>query len=757
MTRAKRLRHARGPLDDLMHVADEFWFIRKRPRLLRALQFFIGILAVVFSVGLLACLTAYLGLRFYSADIKDLQGKPLDWSKLSRPDYKKLSSYVYDRNGEIIGRFFTEVRDPVKIDEVPTLLVKGFVAAEDKRFYLHSGVDFLAISRAFLLQTFHRFGFRYGQKSGASGITQQTARLLYADEIDAFRNLEPTYSRKWKEARVAVQLEKRYSKNRILEGFFNSIYFGHGVNGVAEAARFYFGKDIRKDKLTLREIAILVSLDKSPIRYCPIFHAPEKSGSEQSKGSELLQEMSRITLARDRYNWVLGRMLDEGYINNEDYRSSLFGKNDPPELSLLHITPLKNAEFGHGSRMVKELLLVDGFKDGTITSQGGLRIKTSFDASVQKIVSEELERQYLELNREITTTEKIEGAAVVIENRTGKIVALVGGHNFEETQFNRALSLRSPGSVFKPFTYAAAFEKHGKTFDDRICNCPFSLPDKIDIRGRVLKRWVPKNFKEKNPVPSGYIPLPIGLIRSVNLATLDLARRIGIKSVIETANSMGVWGNKNETRDSDGNIWFKRFGANDNPKGLEPYLPTAIGGSGASLLELTSAFSDFARDGTYIQPVIILEIRDSEGRLLYQAPERQEKRVLSEETSRKITILLRAVTKMGTAKIAMRDIRQQVAVKTGTSNGPEDLSMIGYTPEYTIGVRFGYDMPKAIEVPEYMKRVSGGAETQVSGGWVAGLVWRRILDRMYANRNTVDFSPEVESGLQEILGKYGNR
>lgn len=737
----------------------DFILIKRRPR--------------IFKLFLAACLLLFFStvggiwyLFFYSADIKNDYGDHIDFNKLEKAGLR-CTSFVYSSDNKVIGRFFYEVRDPVKYDEVPDLLVKGFVAAEDQRFFYHPGIDVIAIGRAFVIDLFHKIGFKYGKRSGASTITQQLARLLYADELPEFKTRQQSYKRKIKEMRVAIQVDRRYNKQMIMEGFLNRIYFGHGINGISEASRYYFGKNIKKDPLTLREIAILVSLNKSSTTYCPIFHAPTKpvvkitdnkgaeSEVEKQYQKELAQEMTRITLAKERYNWVLGRMLEDGYITQKAYSGAIFKEEEPLELDLLHITPIRNEQFGYGNRIVKEMLFMHGYTDDTIAYYGGLRIETSIDSSIQTIVSEELNKHLAIVNKEkAKQKEKIEGAVVVIENKTGRIVALSGGHDFSETNFNRALSLRSPGSGFKPFTYAAAIEA-GKSFNDVICNCPFTMAARVNSKGQTTKWWSPRNFQEANPVPYGYIPLPTGIIRSVNLATLNLAREIGIKTVIKTAHDMGIWGNQGIERDPENQIWFRTPYADDKSPGLQPYLPTAIGGSGVSLLELTNAFSVFARNGTYIKPSIILRIKDSGGKLLYSVEKPEEKRVLSEYTSHEMTVLLRAVSKIGTGKTALKDLKQQTAVKTGTSNGPEDLLMIGYTPEYTIGVRLGYDTPKTIEIPEYMQKVSGSRTLQVSGGWVAGPLFRKIVARMYEKRQTVEFSPGIENDLNELLAKYG--
>ena len=708
----------------------------------------------------------YTGNLPYIGNLNDDQGQPLDLEKLGKSGLE-VASYVLDKNGVVIGRFFYEIRDPIKYEEIPAQLANGFIAVEDKGFYSHPGVSRQAIGRASLIRFLHAVGFKYGQASGASTITQQLARLLYAEELEEFQNRGQNIWRKLKEARAAIQIEKRFSKGKILEGYLNRIYFGHGVNGVAEAVRLYFGKDIRKDQLTPREIAILASMNKSPKKYCPVFHEPpkpkitpgitaeEKENQEKQCRRELTQEIARIALAKDRFNWALGRMREDDYITEKEYLSALFNAHDLIEPGVLHVTPIKNQYFGYGGRFVKEFLLGDGYKDEDLTHYGGLKIRTSFDSEIQTIATEELNRHLELLNSEIPEgEEKLEGAFVIIETKTGRILAMSGGHDFSETQFNRALALRSAGSAFKPFTYAAAFEFFGKTFEDKICNCPFRM------RGSAKgKSWAPRNFREENPVPLGYIPLPVGLIRSVNLATLYLARIIGIDSVNKVAHKMGVWGEQGILRDDEGQIWFKAPGSEGQApsKGLEPLLPTAIGASDVSLLELTAAYSIFARGGTYIRPSVITEIKDWNGEVLYKAPAPEERRVLSESTCQKITILMRAVTKVGTAKISMRNIEQQVAVKTGTSNGPRDLSMIGFTPELTIGIRIGYDSNKIIELPQYMKRVSGRANMQVSGGWVVGSLWRRFIDRKYEKRPKIEFAPEIEQGMQELLAVYPAR
>lgn len=714
----------------------EYWiFVIKRRRWLRN-TFLAFFLTVIAEIG-----AAYYYVFHYTDDLKNSNGQPIDLDRMAHATFKS-ASYIYASDGAITGRFFfEEIRDPVRLDEVPELLQKAFMSAEDKRFYSHPGVDIQAIVSAGIGNFLRSRGIKVWNRaySGASTIDQQNTRLVYSEEIPEFGTREQTVSRKIKEARIAIQVAKKYPREKILENYLNRIYLGHSAHGVAEAARRYFGKDIRQDKLSLREIAILVSLNKSPALYCPIFHLrPEADEAERDI------EVLRIANARDRYNWVLERMLDDGHITAEEYENVVFNKKDPPDMEF-HLTPLKNPDYGYGNRLVKELLLGRGYTEEELSHYGGLRIYTTFDPKIQRIASEEFETQLALLNEGKNSQDRLNGAFIAIDVRTGRVLALSGGNDFNETQYNRVMASRSPGSGFKPLTYAAAIEYLHKDFFDKICNCPFRM------RGANGKAWAPQNFHEDNPVPYGYIPLATGLIRSVNLPTLNLAREIGMKPIVQLANDMGIHGNPGMVRDSDGEIWLKQPGF-EIKGGLVPLLPTAIGASDVNLLELANAYAVFFRGGVYLRPTLVSEIRSTYGEeVIYQPEEALSKRVLSEDTSNKMLALMRAVTKVGTAKISMRDIEQQVACKTGTSNGPKDVSIWCGTPELVIAVRFGMDDYRVIELPEYMAKVSGRADMQVTGGWVAGPMVRRIVDRIYSEREKVEFSPAVEAELQRIL------
>jgi len=702
----------------------------------------------------------YDGCFFNLGCLTDDKGQPLDLEKLARSEFKK-ASYVYAKNGEETGKYFEEIRDPVRLDEVPKLLQNAFLAAEDKRFYQHSGIDITAIVSAAVGNGLRSRGINIWRRSGgASTITQQLARLEFADEVSDFKTRAQTLSRKLKEARLAIRLEKRYSKKEIFGTYLNYIWLGHGAHGVVSGSMRYWGKNIRKEPLSIREAAILASINKYPVLYDPVFHrplepkidkntAPEAAAKLQEEYEEkLARETIRMATAKDRYNFVLERMRNNGSISLKEYEENLFQKDKNPNTEeLARLSPWKNPAYGYSNRLVKEMLLSWGYSDEDLLYYGGLRIYTTFDPVLQRIASEEFERHLAFLNQSKKPEDRLNGAFVAIEVKTGNILALSGGNDFNETQYNRAMASRSPGSGFKPFTYAAAIEYLHKDFFDQICNCPFAM------RGGGGKTWAPQNFREENPVPYGYIPLSTGLIRSVNLPTLNLAREIGMKAIVQLSNNMGVHGNPGMIRDSDGEIWFKKPGY-EIKGGLVPLLPTAIGASDVNLIELANAYAVFFRGGTYVRPTLVREIKSAYGdETIFRAEPPTGKIILSESTSNKILALMRAVTKIGTSKISMRGIEQQVACKTGTSDGPRDVSMWCGTPELVIAVRFGMDDYRIIELPEYMAKVSGQTDMQVSGGWVAGPLVRRIVDRIYAERKKIEFSPAVEAELQRLLNQ----
>lgn len=718
---------------------------------------------------------------YHHGKLIDDHGQPLDFAKLRNKDFYK-ASYVYDINGQPIGRFFYEARDYMKLEEIPLLVRQAFIAAEDQNFYQyhlnalnttlqfgHFGIDPLAIGRASFLNVINKLTGYY-KKSGGSTIHQQLIRRLHENDVADFRNRTQTIPRKVREGRAAVRLNQLYSKDEILEGFLNLPYFGHGANGVAEAWRVYFDKDLRKDPVTIREVAIVTALNKSPERFCPISHRHQSSSKKLPPETDS-QMVARIIRARDRANYVMERLYKDNYISQTDYQRECFKEDDPLDLDIINFNPIGKKQLVYANRMIKETLIFNGIDDDEITKHAGLKIYSTIDGQIQQILSEEVNKQLAVLNSELPDDNPLEASFVVIDVKTGEIRAISGGHeDVSQMQYNRVLARRSPGSAIKPFVYATALEE-GRTFNDFIRNSG------IRMRGANGKVWAPQNFHEDRPVPMGPIPLPIGFIRSVNLPTIQMILGIenGMEKFIGLANRCGIWGNRNVLKDSEGVVWFKylssleEYSSDDPDQGLVPKLPTVIGASGISLVELAAGYGVFARNGKYIRPTLIKEVLDPDGLSWLKINRPEEKQVISQETAKNITILGRAVTEFGTLKISMRGIPQKVAGKTGTSNtpglniydqpseGPADAMVATWNPEYVILIRFGHDQLRSIEVPEYMKRASGRASMQVSGGWLVGPAARKVWDRMYSDRPKVSFSEDVEYGTAELVAKYGTK
>lgn len=438
----------------------------------------------LFLLGISLLLTIFIILTLYLfilLDIPNLQ---------SIKDYQpKMASLVLDREHKVMKRIYEENRRLVTMAMMPELLPKAFVAAEDARFYQHSGVDIWSIFRAF----FHNI--RAGAKShGGSTITQQVTRSLLLSR-------KKVYSRKVKEAILAYRIDSVMSKDDILYIYLNQIYLGEGAFGVEAAARTYF--DRRVKNLTLGQMALLAGLPQAPSRYTPF---------------------KNMELARKRQVYVLNRMAEEGYITPETARRayeeplSLDRKHDGPlgeGYYVQHVTNYVSSKYG------KELL-----------TGGGLTIYTSMDRTMQQKAKVSIQRGLATLSEKNKKEQKPQAAMVVMEAGSGKVRALVGGADFSISQFDRAIQARrQPGSAFKPIVYAAAMEK-GFTPESIFVDEPLSLAGT-----RRGKTWQPRNF---NNLYYGPTSLKTGLIHSRNIVAIKLLQEVGIDRVVRMARDLGI-------------------------------------------------------------------------------------------------------------------------------------------------------------------------------------------------------------------------
>ncbi|MFC1844898.1 penicillin-binding protein 1A [Thermodesulfobacteriota bacterium] len=582
----------------------------------------------LFLIGISLLLTIFIGLTLYlfiQLDIPNLQ---------SIKDYQpKMASLVLDREHDVIKQIYEKNRRVVSLEKMPELLPKAFVAAEDARFYQHSGVDIWSIFRAL----FHNI--RAGARAhGGSTITQQVTRSLLLSR-------KKVYSRKVKEAILSYRIDSVMTKDDILYIYLNQIYLGEGSFGVEAAARTYFGRGVKD--LTLGQMALLAGLPQAPSRYTPF---------------------RNMELARKRQVYVLNRMAEEGYITAAAARKAY---EEPL---------LLNSEQGdesYGEYYAQYVTNYVGNKYGQeLLTSGGLTIYTSMDRRIQKKADASVKRGLLTFFTKNKQGQKPQAAMVVIESGSGKVRALVGGADFSISQFDRATQARrQPGSAFKPIVYAAAMEE-GFTPESIIIDEPLSLAG----TGRG-KNWQPRNFDNLYYGPTS---LKRGLVHSRNIVAIKLLQEVGIDRVVKLAKEMGIHSK------------------------LKPDLTLALGSSEVSLLEMTGAYTPFANNGRYTQPIVIEKIIDRHGNILEEnLPKKVD--VMSERTAKQMDSMLQDVITQGTGKEA-RGLKVTAGGKTGTTDNYMDAWFIGYTRDFVTGVWVGHD-----------KNISLGKGA--SGGHVATPIW----------------------------------
>ena len=551
-------------------------------------------------------------------------------------DYQPLNAIsVVDRDGKRLGEIYRENRIVLAAREIPPLLGKAFVAAEDGDFWRHSGLDFWSIFRALI----NNVGSgRRGQ--GGSTITQQVTRALMLTK-------EKTYYRKVVEAILAYRLDRILSKEDILTIYLNEIYLGEGAYGVEAAARTYFGRCA--SELSLAEITLLAGLPQAPSRYSPLEHF------EQAKG---------------RQKYVLNRMAEEGYISADEARSA-FG-----EKIVFHDHQEELKRNGYFLQLVQRKL--EQRFNAQILYHQAYMVTTTLRDSLQRHAFTTLTKALGSMgeNNDIRTSPQ--GALVALDSATGSVMALIGGRDYLESQYNRAVDAkRQAGSIIKPVIYAAAFE-HGISPEAVFYDAPLTITTSSGVT------WQPENNDGQYVGP---ITLRDALVHSNNIVTVKLLQKIGTEPVINLASSMGI----------------------QSP--LQRELVLALGSSGVDLLEITEAYSVFANNGIHRPTSSITSIRDSEGRvrLWGHSP---SKRVLSPDSAGEINQILREVISKGTGQ-AVRSIKN-AAGKTGTTNNNMDAWFIGYNSHMTTGIWVGHDRDLSLG--------KGG-----TGGQAAAPIWRDFM------------------------------
>ena len=535
-----------------------------------------------------------------------------------------FSTLVYSLDDQLIAQFYQQKRVFIPLAETPQDLIRAFLAVEDTNFYSHHGIDFKAILRAFYVN------FKAGKiKEGGSTITQQLAKVL-------FLTPERSFARKIKEALLAIQIERKYTKNEILELYLNQIYFGNGAYGVESAAGTLFGKSIKD--LNLTELAMIAGLPSSPNRYSP---------------------QNDFDLAIKRRNHVLRRMLDERYISKDLFISAIS--------SPLHIIPKSKETIApYFVEYIRQYL--EQKYGANLLYKGGLHVFTTLDREMQKAAEKAVDEGVKEIDLRRTGEKDLhelenkehytQAALIAIDPKSGFVKSMIGGRAFELSQFNRATQAkRQPGSAIKPIIFTAAIEC-GFTPADIVIDSPFIL-ENADGKG---KRWKPKNFSKRFHGPT---TLRTALEKSRNVVTVKLLNKIGLETAISYARKMGL----------------------KSP--LAPYLSLALGSSEVSLLELTSTYGVLANQGIRVGPVFIRRVIDRKKKVVEESFTRREK-VVSSQTAYILTNMLQGVIKRGTGKMA-KILPYPLAAKTGTTDRFADAWFIGYCPDLLAGVWVGLD------------------------------------------------------------------
>jgi len=632
------------------------------------------------------------------------------------------TSFVYDYKDNLITRLYGEQnRVPATYSEIPQDLENAIIDIEDRRFRDHFGVDPYGIMTAIWRMVVERGGLQ-----GASTITQQLARTAWRDEIGGVE--ERTLRRKIQEAVLAIQLERRYTKEEILTMYLNAHYFGHGVYGVKAAAQVFFGKDL--SELTLGESALLAGLPQSPETYSPY------------------RFMDR---AKNRRKQVLNAMVEAGHITEAQAKRAT---EEPIELA--ELKPYGEYPAPHYVDYVLTQLLdmlTDKYegegmeraaarkKASELVYSGGLRIYTALDPDIQKAAEESVAATLDPVFPMEEDAVVPQAAAVVLEVATGEIRAMVGGRSHEQMlDFNAAWQAhRQPGSAFKPVAvYSAAFDL-GYT--------PATVIDDAPIVYEVGPQlYTPVNYDETF---LGLTTLREGLRRSINAMAVRLLDQLGIDTGIEYAQKLGIESLVLEGPRNDRN------------------LPLALGGltKGVTPLEMARAYATFANNGVRTTPYAIRKVVDSDGNVLIDNKPQLDV-ALKEESAYIMTDVLRSVVEdqpgggwlenWGTGFRANdSDVlaKWPVAGKTGTTNDVRDIWFVGYTPKYAGAVWMGYYEPTYTDPDTGQVRVR--SIPNGSGGLWPAMIWRDTMTAAHADLEPVSFKKPDNITRAEICIKSG--
>ncbi len=705
------------------------------------------------------------------------------------PDYKYLKNYkapvsskIYSGSGELIQDFSSEKRIFIPYNSIPKIVINSFLSAEDKNFFDHPGIDAKGVLRAIFKNISNILNSK--RLEGASTITQQVAKNFLL-------NNEVSLQRKLKEAILAFRIERSLSKERILELYLNQIYLGQGSYGIAAASLEYFDKSI--DELSYEEAALLAALPKAPSRYNPYKNEKiakfrrdlvlknllenkyinKKTFKNLKNKKILLKKRKKIFLEDSRYyvEEVRKDIIDQlGY--DKVYKEGLNIKT-PLNLNLQEIAssvlrdgienydkrkgwrgPIKNINISNQNwksliknnlekkigweiaRVIKENdtgieIETENSKVGKINLGNIDWIRTKENGKKFNIGDLIYVKETVNSFYDVKQLPSANGAIVVMDPYTGRVLALSGGFSFKKSEFNRATqALRQPGSAFKPFIYALALE-NGYSPSTLILDAPIVLK-----QGNDLKMWKPENYGKKF---YGRLTLREGLEKSRNLMTVRISQDLGLNKIVNLSKQLGIYENPNEL------------------------LSISLGSAETTLLKLTSAYCSFVNGGKLVNPKLIDRIQDSEGNTIFKTEDRycencknisflsdevpiikdNFKQIFSAQTAYQITSILEGATKRGTAK-NLKDLNLDIAGKTGTTNKNTDTWFIGFTSDLVIGVYVGYDEPRTL----------GKFET---GAKTAMPIFKSFINKAVKKENTRPFKIPENITLMVVDSQTGRK
>ncbi len=561
------------------------------------------------------------------------------------------TSYIYDIKGRLIASIHDEAnREVVPLNSISPDLKRAVLAIEDSHFFFHRGINPSGVARAFLAN------WERGRVvEGGSTVTMQLVKNL-------FLTPERSVSRKIAEAVLALRLEQILSKDQIFEMYLNQVYWGHNTYGVETAAQSYFGKSA--SELTLAEAAMMAGLIQAPEEFSPFVD---------------------YQTAKQRQAVVLNRMRDLNWITAQEAEAA---RKQP--LRLGSITSFRGSKVPYLTEPVVQELAARFGKDAVL--KGGMRVQTTIDTDFQRMAEQTVTRWHRRLYNQglYRSFEQGQMALVAVDPRTHYVKAMVGGFDYQTSQYNRAVQAqRQPGSAFKPFVYYAAFASGKYRPGSTVYDSPVSYPDGDGY-------YSPQNYGGGF---SGAVSIRRALEVSLNIPAVKLGQEIGLNKVIEICRALGI----------------------KSP--IEPVISLPLGSVDLTPLEMAGAYATFANNGWHSDPTFIVQVTDSQGNLLLDNTPKPQL-VLDPWAAASLNDVLRGVITQGTATAAQ--IGRPAAGKTGTTDSQRDVWFVGYVPQLSVAVWVGHDNYAPL---------SYGA---TGGGFVAP-VWRDFMQQALAKEPVINF------------------